>query len=301
MHLTEKDKKKLKFFKKTKKAVKMGLKWWVICFGILVVFATGVFAFYHILESKNSAENVGVSNVGDNKISENKTEESDEKITKLDEKEFERESKKVENINSDVKDSAASSGNFENWNKTCPTELIVVNKDNFLADNYKPKVKTCRGKEVAICACDELDRMISDAKKEGVKLWISSGYRSVELQTKLFKRQIDREKSKAVISQKEAEKRAATVVARPGTSEHNTGLAVDFNGVEDNFYTTNEYKWLTENAHKYGFIERYQKKWKNVTGVIYEPWHFRYVGKDNAEKIKNSGLCLEEYVSKNLM
>ena len=145
-----------------------------------------------------------------------------------------------------------------------------------------------------------MNAMIDDAKKDGIKLWISSGYRSTELQTRLFNRQVEKQKSKAVISQSEAEKRAATVVARPGTSEHNTGLAVDFNGVEDSFYTTKEYEWLMKNAHRYGFIERYQKKWQGVTGVIYEPWHFRYVGKENAEKIKNSGLCLEKYVENNL-
>ena len=112
---------------------------------------------------------------------------------------------------------------------------------------------------------------------------------------------MEREKSKAVISQEEAERRAAKVVARPKTSEHNTGLAVDFNDVSDSFYQTKEYKWLVDNAYKYGFIERYQKKWKSKTGVIYEPWHFRYVGKEHAEKIKESGLCLESYVEDNLI
>ena len=140
--------------------------------------------------------------------------------------------------------------------------------------------------------------MISDAKKDGIILWISSGYRDVNYQKKLFNRQVEREKSKAVLTQDEAEKRAERVVARPKASEHNTGLAVDFNGVSNDFYKTKEYKWLMDNAHKYGFIERYQKKWKDYTGVIYEPWHFRYVGKENAPKIKDSGLCLEEYVEK---
>ena len=178
--------------------------------------------------------------------------------------------------------------------------MIVINKDNPLDDNAKIETKICRGKEIGKDVSEHLEQMIVDAAKDGILLWISSGYRSIELQTKLFNRQVEREKSKAVISQVEAERRAATVVARPGTSEHNTGLAIDFNGVEDNFYTTKEYEWLVNNAHKYGFIERYQKKWKDVTGVIYEPWHFRYVGKENAKKIKDSGLCLEKYV-KNLI
>ena len=179
--------------------------------------------------------------------------------------------------------------------------MVVVNKDNLVPEGLSVQTKNCRGKEVAAECFDDLDRMISDAKKEGIKLWISSGYRDVNLQTKLFNRQVEREKSKAVISEAEAERRAAKVVARPKTSEHNTGLAIDFNGVEDNFYQTKEYKWLIDNAHKYGFIERYQKKWKDKTGVIYEPWHFRYVGKEYAGKIKDSGLCLESYVANNLV
>ena len=89
---------------------------------------------------------------------------------------------------------------------------------------------------------------------------------------------------------------AATVVARPGTSEHHTGLAIDFNGVKDDFYKTKEYSWLMSNAANYGFILRYPQNKTDVTNVIYEPWHFRYVGKVHAQKVVQSGLCLEEYI-----
>ena len=175
-------------------------------------------------------------------------------------------------------------------------EMKVINKDNPIPENMNVKTKVCRGKEINAVAYEDLNLMISDAKKDGILLWISSGYRDMNLQTKLFNRRTEREKSKDIISDEEAATRAAKIVAKPGTSEHNTGLAVDFNGVEDNFYKTKEYKWLMDNAHKYGFIERYQKKWKDCTGIIYEPWHFRYVGKEYASKIKESGLCLEKYV-----
>ena len=178
---------------------------------------------------------------------------------------------------------------FSQWNSTCSEELRIVNGGNPLADDFKVETKNCRGKEVSCAIAQDLEQMICDAKKENISLWISSGYRSVERQTILFNKQVEREKSKEVINQETAEKRAAKVVARPYTSEHNTGLAVDFNGVCDDFYKTKEYKWLIDNAHKYGFIERYQEKWKKHTGVIYEPWHFRYVGKDIALKVKESG------------
>jgi outer membrane receptor for Fe3+-dicitrate len=94
----------------------------------------------------------------------------------------------------------------------------------------------------------------------------------------------------------EAEKLARKVVAAPGTSEHNLGIAVDFNGVKDDFYKTEEYKWLTEHADEYGFILRYTKEKQNITKKIYEPWHFRYVGKEHAKAMKRMGLCLEEYI-----
>ena len=96
----------------------------------------------------------------------------------------------------------------------------------------------------------------------------------------------------------DAEIKAATVVARPKTSEHHTGLAIDFNGVKDDFYKTKEYTWLIKNAADYGFILRYPKNKTDVTNVVYEPWHFRYVGKEHAKKIVESGLCYEEYIEK---
>ncbi len=184
---------------------------------------------------------------------------------------------------------------FSKWNDSCSAEMIVVNKDNLIPKKFKVKTKICRGKEVGADISENLEKMISDAKKDGIILWISSGYRSVERQTMLFNRQVQREKNKG-LSEQEAEKSAQSVVAKPYTSEHNTGLAVDFNGVEDDFYKTKEYQWLLSHSAEYGFIERYPKKDQSITGVIYEPWHFRYVGKENAIKIKESGLCLEEYV-----
>lgn len=296
-HLSEKDAKKLKLFRKSRKIAKKGMKRSLIICGLIFILGVGAIAFYKVLDNGDSSQTSAVCE------SSNKKSGEETELNPLAEKEFERESEKTETIKSDEEkiDNVGSEwGDFAEWNKKCPPEMIVVNKDNFLPSGYQPKIKSCRGKEIAEIAVDSLNSMIEDAKKDGIKLWISSGYRSAELQAKLFNRQIEKEKSKAVISQEEAEKRAATVVARPGTSEHNTGLAVDFNGVEDNFYKTKEYEWLTKNAHKYGFIERYQKKWKNVTGVIYEPWHFRYVGKENAEKISSSGLCLERYIENNL-
>ena len=99
----------------------------------------------------------------------------------------------------------------------------------------------------------------------------------------------------------QADERAAQVVARPGTSEHNLGLAcdivaLDYQNLDDGYAETPEAKWLYENCAKYGFILRYPPDKEDITGVIYEPWHFRYVGEQAAQEIMQRGICLEEYL-----
>lgn len=307
--------------------MKKSIKWWIAFFGIGCLFIVGMVFLCKF------ADNTGSGDSGADMLAlkSNKEQNSNDTdgMDELSKKELERESAKseiinIENDKSDKNDKVDKSDkkddlnkddlkkdvkavsfetessklyDFSDWNKKCPMEMKVINKDNPIPENMNVKTKVCRGKEINSVAYEDLNSMISDAKKDGILLWISSGYRDINLQTKLFNRRTEREKSKDIISNEEAAKRAAKVVAKPGTSEHNTGLAVDFNGVEDNFYKTKEYKWLMDNAHKYGFIERYQKKWKDCTGIIYEPWHFRYVGREHAPKIKESGLCLEKYVA----
>ena len=293
--LSSKDSKKENFYK----VVGATLKWGLISTAVLAILGVGIFSFYSFIDKQfYKDETEGLTSTTSQGTDLNDTRE----LNELGKSEIERESEKAEKLNENGIDFSSEdvekSYDFSDWNKSCDYEMMVINKDNFVFDDINVKTKNCRGKEISAVACDDLESMISDAKKDGIVLWISSGYRDINYQKKLFNRQVEREKSKAVLTQEEAEKRAERVVARPKASEHNTGLAVDFNGVSDDFYKTKEYKWLMDNAHKYGFIERYQKKWKEYTGVIYEPWHFRYVGKENAPKIKDSGLCLEEYVEK---
>lgn len=308
-HLNAKDKRRFVFYEKIGNFIKKGFKWSIITVSIIFIFSIGLIAFYTSLD-KNNDNQVKESFSTIKKSTKNNDLDDTQNLTELEKKELERESKKDNIISNSIKldnehnnDNTVESKfyNFHDWNASNPYEVMVVNSANPIDKNLKVKTKICRGKEVSEVACDDLENMILDAKKDGIILWISSGYRNIDLQTRLFNRQVEREKSKAIISQEEAEKLAARVVARPYTSEHNTGLAIDFNGVEDNFYTTKEYQWLMENAHKYGFIERYQERHKQCTGVIYEPWHFRYVGKELAPLIKESGLCLEEYIEKNVV
>lgn len=306
--LTDREKRKVKMYKSARRKTVCIIKRACVIMSVFALFAIAAAAFYKVVDSRHSEES-GIG--GDNlkRASENIDSQKDKDIDVGEdgmlegERKFsgnEEDSENEEKEGAKRKEKKYISVNFSEWNKTCKREFMVVNKFSKPYDGSPVKTKLCRGKEVGIELCESLEKMILDARGDGIILWISSGYRSVNHQTKLFNRQIEREKSKG-LSEDKAIEAAESVVARPGTSEHNLGLAVDFNGVEDDFYKTKEYKWLTENAHKYGFIERYKKEWQNITGVISEPWHFRYVGEDQAGKIKESGMCLEEYVSRVLM
>jgi D-alanyl-D-alanine carboxypeptidase len=148
-------------------------------------------------------------------------------------------------------------------------------------------------------AIDCLHAMIIDAEKAGVNLDVISAYRTNTFQTNNFNNKVARVKAaNPSLTQEEAENEAATAVARPGTSEHQLGLAVDFNSVEDSFRNTRAYAWLVDNCTDYGFILRYEPDKKDKTGIIPEPWHYRYVGVENAKMIEASGLCMEEFIEK---
>lgn len=174
--------------------------------------------------------------------------------------------------------------------------MVVINKDNPISADYKLDIIDYKNVKINSIVQEDLNNMISAAQKIGLNIYPSSGYRSVERQTRLFNNKVLRCKKQGYTNTTEAEIKAATEVARPWTSEHHSGLAIDFNGVKDDFYTTKEYAWLIKNASDYGFILRYPKNKINITGVIFEPWHFRYVGKSVAKEISENGLCLEEYV-----
>jgi len=130
---------------------------------------------------------------------------------------------------------------------------------------------------------------------------ISSGYRTIERQTALYQQRIN-ELLAAGFAQADAESIAASQVSPPGTSEHNLGLGVDIvsagtGKLDETFEQTAEFKWLMENCTEYGFILRYPKDKEEITKVTYEPWHYRYVGVEDAKRITEMGVCLEEYLA----
>lgn len=184
------------------------------------------------------------------------------------------------------------------------SELTLVNDKNPLPEdyNYGEGLTTIDFKyhngqldQIKEGVWPYMKAMIEAAWADGVELYVWSPYRSYATQDMLFQKQVNRCLEKG-ISREDAENEAATVVARPGTSEHNTGLAADFNMASDRFETTEMYKWMCENAEDYGFILRYPKDKTDITGVIYESWHWRFVGINTAKEMNELGVTLEEYL-----
>ncbi|MCL2884224.1 MAG: M15 family metallopeptidase [Oscillospiraceae bacterium] len=179
--------------------------------------------------------------------------------------------------------------------------LVLVNKWLPLPDGFDSTLTLA-----AVGNGQTLDaRIVADFQAmlqagSAYQLHAQSGFRSVAQQTTLFNREVAGYTAKGY-SQADAEALAAQVVARPGTSEHNTGLAVDMAGSGDNsasmsFVNTPAFAWLKDNCYKYGFILRYPDNTTAVTGITYEPWHYRYVGVEAATAIMSQGITLEQYL-----
>lgn len=179
--------------------------------------------------------------------------------------------------------------------------LLLVNKSNYLPEDYNVKLKTINGNmKVDERVYNDLKQMLSDAKNEDLDLLICSSYRSTDKQKKLFNDKV-KEYEKKGYNNEEAYREASYWILIPGTSEHETGLSVDIVSMEyqildEEQENTKEQKWLIENSYKYGFVLRYPTNKKDITGINYEPWHYRYVGKENALIMKKLDVCLEEYI-----
>ena len=174
--------------------------------------------------------------------------------------------------------------------------LILVNRDNYIPADYKVQLtELSNGKKVDSRIYPELQEMFDDARAQGYSLFVREGYRTQEEQQQLMDEKIEAYENEGK-SKSEAKKLAEQWVAIPGTSEHQLGIAVDINADTTKSSSDDVYKWLEENAHTYGFIKRYPSNKTDITGVINEPWHYRYVGKEVASEIYSQGICLEEYI-----
>ena len=175
--------------------------------------------------------------------------------------------------------------------------LVLVNYENTLPNDFSPELSNIdKTRKFDSRAIEFLMMMLEDIKSQGYKnIWPQSTYRSVARQEEIFNKKVNSYISMGK-TREEAEKLTLQKINKPGTSEHNLGLAVDFNNVDYNFEKSKEYKWLMENAENYGFILRYPRDKEDITKVEYEPWHWRYVGKEHAKKINELDMCLEEYI-----
>ena len=174
-------------------------------------------------------------------------------------------------------------------------KLILVNAEHPVPEDYSVTLKELRNDQwVDERIYPELQQMFDDARAEGIYPLINESYRSAERQQEILDNYIAAYEAEG-LSTEEAQQRALEVVAKPGTSEHQLGLALDII-VEYEEDSTVTWQWLKENCWRYGFILRYPEDKTEITGISYEPWHFRYVGAEAAQQITERGITLEEYL-----
>ena len=182
-----------------------------------------------------------------------------------------------------------------------PWNLVLVNNTHPMKEGYVPELaELTPGHSIDRRIINAAKKMLSDAEKEGLHIEICSAYRSVKRQEQVFGESM-RERVKDGMEYWDAYKETSLNVAEPGTSEHALGLALDlisnqYSELDERQEKTAEAKWLAKNCHKYGFILRYPPEKTNITGIIYEPWHYRYVGEEYAAEIMELGITLEEYL-----
>lgn len=185
----------------------------------------------------------------------------------------------------------------EAWN------MVLVNEWNPLPEDFTVELVSLAGGWQVDCRIQQpLTQMIQDAAAQGVNLLISSSYRSVDYQSTLYQRKVQYYQN-CGLTLESAQEQARQWVARPRRSEHHTGLAVDittlsYQVLDSGFGGTDAAKWMLEHSAEYGFILRYPEGKTEITGVCWEPWHFRYVGEEAAKQIMQEGICLEEYLDR---
>jgi len=182
-----------------------------------------------------------------------------------------------------------------------PWNLTLVNRYNVLPADFEVYLSDIGGGHYFDArAADSLVAMLASARSEGLSPLVVSTYRSIARQTTLFNNQLNRRLEQGM-SHDDAFDAARRVVAYPGESEHNLGLAADivanhYRNLTAGFGQTDEGIWLAQNSHRYGFVLRYPYHKQDITNIIYEPWHFRYVGVPHATTMFQLDLVLEEYI-----
>ena len=186
--------------------------------------------------------------------------------------------------------------------ETRPWYLMLVNQSHPIEDGYVPELANIDdAHQVDARVLEPLQNMLKAASDEGYSLYVCSAYRSVDRQKELFNESMIDYVNQGM-TYYEAAIETAKSIAWPGESEHATGLAMDivssdYAGLDEKQGETDDQKWLMEHCYEYGFILRYPKDKSEDTGIIYEPWHYRYVGVEAALAIRDQGVTLEEYLN----
>ena len=175
--------------------------------------------------------------------------------------------------------------------------LTLANYENLLPEDFTVKVEDIdKTRQFDARAINDLNNMMNAMKKDGItNIWVQSAYRSVARQKELYDASVKKYLQQGK-TQEEAETLTNEYINKPGSSDHNLGLAVDFNKVDNGFEKLDGFKWLQKNAENYGFVLRYPKDKEDITKISYESWHWRYVGVEHAKKMNELNMCLEEYI-----
>lgn len=224
------------------------------------------------------------------------------KGTDIKESQSTTETNNTNNINMPTQTTNTSTNSTQTTNKVEITDwkLRLANYDNLLPEDFEVELANIDNskdpKQFDARAVKYLKDMINSMKKAGnTNIWCQSTYRSVKRQKELYDASVQKYLKQGK-TQEEADKLTLEYINKPGGSDHNLGLAVDFNYVDNSFAKTSEYKWLLKNAENYGFILRYPEDKEDKTKIAYESWHWRYVGEENAKRMNELNMCLEEYV-----
>ncbi len=203
----------------------------------------------------------------------------------------------IETKNEEKADSEPAAPVEKDW------RLILVNPDNLIPDDYEVELAATKyGYQVDARIVKDVEALIDGAAADGVQLLICYGYRTVEQSQQLFEKQIRQQLARG-LSQEEAVAEAKRWVAPPKTSDHHTGLALDivtpeYQVLNHGFYDTPAGRWMAEKCWDYGFVIRFPEDKQDITGITYEPWHLRFVGKENSLAMRENNECLEEYVAR---
>ena len=297
-----------------KRKKKLKTKSFLVFIVIIILIITSI--IYGINKSKNNNTSSKESNKIENKDKVNNTKE----LTELEKAkkdldyykdEYENDYKEYREKNKDLSIEKVITNvniglNYDYYTHTKATKdlntnTILVNKYNYLTEDYVPenlqtvdKKYSSKTLQLVDYAKEAFEELSEAAAKENYTVLAMSSYRSYQYQYNLYNRYVSTDGVEA----------ADTYSARPGYSEHQTGLAVDvYNGKIDftNFENTKEYNWMQDNAYKFGFILRFPKDKVLETGYQYESWHYRYVGKEIAKYIHDNNLCFEEYYATHLI